>query len=93
MFTGCRLTNGSSPKVSGENLWIGEYTAYEHLRHGGVLVAVGEKVGQGQLIGSSGMTGYGFLPHLHFEVFTNPDTEESEGETLEVNFQKNQFRA
>ena len=65
----------------------GEYSAYEHLRYKGVVVKVGEKVKLGQLIGFSGNTGYISAPHLHFEVFNNPHTEEQiEGETLQVVF-------
>jgi len=66
----------------------GEYSAYEHLRHGGVLVKEGDRVRRKQLMGYSGRTGYGLLPHLHFEVFINPDEEESEGTTIEPRFQK-----
>ena len=62
----------------------GEYTAYEHLQFGGVLVEVGQRVRKGQLIGYSGNTGFTRGPHLHFEVFTDPDEEESEGITLQV---------
>ena len=66
----------------------GEYTAYEHLKHGGVLVKVGQRVKEGQRIGLSGRTGVGFLAHLHFEVFTKPTKDQSEGTTLEVRFKK-----
>jgi murein DD-endopeptidase MepM/ murein hydrolase activator NlpD len=63
-----------------------EYSAYEHMKYGGVLVKVGQKVRKGQLIGYVGTTGYTHAPHLHFEVFTNPDKWKSEGETLQVSF-------
>ncbi len=66
----------------------GEYSAYEHLRYGGVEVHVGELVKTGQLIGYSGNTGYTMGPHLHFEVFyfTGPNREE-DFDTLRVEFQ------
>lgn len=48
---------------------LNEYTHYEHLQHGGVLVKEGEAVRAGQLIGLSGNTGYTLLSHLHFERF------------------------
>jgi murein DD-endopeptidase MepM/ murein hydrolase activator NlpD len=63
-----------------------EYTGYEHFKHNGIIVKVGQKVKKGQLIGYSGKTGYGFLPHLHFEVFNKPSKDKSEGNTLEVYF-------
>ena len=43
---------------------------YIHLKLGGVLVAVGDKVKQGQKIGLSGNTGQTGGPHLHFDVQT-----------------------
>ena len=63
-----------------------EYTAYEHLQYRGSVVMPGQQVRRGQLIGFNGNTGFSFGPHLHFEVFTNPDEDEIEGETLQVFF-------
>ena len=65
-----------------------EYSAYEHLRYKGSRVKVEQKVRKGKLIGYSGNTGYSFGPHLHFEIFNNPDKEKSEGTTLKVVFEK-----
>lgn len=65
-----------------------EYTAYEHLKQNGALVKKGQTVTANEYIGISGNTGYSTGPHLHFEVFTNPDDDEIEGDTLEVTFEE-----
>ena len=49
----------------------GTKAGYWHLHQNGVLVNIGDTVKQGQLIALSGKTGYTFLPHLHFIVWTN----------------------
>src|SRR5262245_27689132 len=41
---------------------------YAHLRHQGVLVAPGDSVASGQMLGSSGATGDVLYAHLHFAV-------------------------
>ncbi len=41
---------------------------YWHLAPGGVKVAAGDEVARGQVIGTSGFTGYAQVPHLHFAV-------------------------
>ncbi|WP_157729624.1 murein hydrolase activator EnvC family protein [Tumebacillus algifaecis] len=51
----------------GGDLW----TLYGHLMNGGVLVSVGQQVGQGQIIGKMGSTGRSTGPHLHFGVYQN----------------------
>jgi murein DD-endopeptidase MepM/ murein hydrolase activator NlpD len=45
------------------------YTFYAHLKFKGILVKLGEKVKEGQLLALSGNTGYSDMPHLHFEVY------------------------
>jgi murein DD-endopeptidase MepM/ murein hydrolase activator NlpD len=47
----------------------GEYSRYDHLEYGSARVRVGQQVSAGQEIARVGMTGYTYVPHLHFHVF------------------------
>ena len=42
---------------------------YYHLKYQGVVVARGQPVQKGQLIGYTGSTGFSSLPHLHFGIY------------------------
>jgi murein DD-endopeptidase MepM/ murein hydrolase activator NlpD len=64
----------------------GEYSAYEHNLYESAKVTLGQKVKAGTIIALIGNTGWSEAPHLHFEVFTNPCSDESEGDTLQVVF-------
>jgi murein DD-endopeptidase MepM/ murein hydrolase activator NlpD len=44
------------------------FAYYVHLKPGGSLVEVGQKIEKGELIGYSGNTGFSTIPHLHFVV-------------------------
>lgn len=44
------------------------YTLYGHMKEGSIMVAVGNEISQGQVLGIMGSTGYSTGPHLHFEV-------------------------
>jgi murein DD-endopeptidase MepM/ murein hydrolase activator NlpD len=47
----------------------GEYSRYDHLSYNSSKVKVGQHVREGEEIAKVGMTGYTYLPHLHFQVF------------------------
>ena len=46
-----------------------EYTRYDHLEYHSSKVKPGQYVSVGEEIGKVGMTGYTYVPHLHFQVF------------------------
>ncbi len=47
----------------------GEHSRYDHLEYGSAMVRVDQQVRAGQEIARVGMTGYTYVPHLHFQVF------------------------
>jgi murein DD-endopeptidase MepM/ murein hydrolase activator NlpD len=47
----------------------GEYSRYDHLAHRSAAVRTGQCVKRGQVIARVGMTGFTYMPHLHFQVF------------------------
>ena len=47
----------------------GEYSRYDHLGYNSSKVRVGQYVRAGEVIARVGMTGFTYLPHLHFQVF------------------------
>jgi murein DD-endopeptidase MepM/ murein hydrolase activator NlpD len=67
-----RFVDGT--RISGQENYInirhsdGTIAAYVHLTTNGALVAVGDQVTQGQIVGMSGDTGNSSEPHLHFHV-------------------------
>ena len=52
----------------------------------GIVVRVGDKVRNGDLLGFSGNTGFTFLSHLHFDVRKWFDRGKEDFMTLEVTF-------
>ena len=68
-------TGGSNPFYWSHTNFIvimhsnGEYSRYDHLSHNSSKVKVGQYVRACEEIARVGMTGYTYLPHLHFQVF------------------------
>lgn len=68
-------TGGSNPIYWNHSNFIvikhsnGEYSRYDHLSYNSSKVKVGQYVKAGEEIARVGMTGYTYLPHLHFQVF------------------------
>jgi murein DD-endopeptidase MepM/ murein hydrolase activator NlpD len=62
-----------------------EFTRYDHLDYCSSMVRPGHYVHKGQVIGKVGLTGYTYIPHLHFQVFiiTGPNVW-VDYETLEI---------
>lgn len=62
-------------RSEGNNIIIthedGSRAGYWHLQHNGAMVKVGDSVKTGRVIALSGKTGFAFVPHLHFMVWTN----------------------
>jgi murein DD-endopeptidase MepM/ murein hydrolase activator NlpD len=46
-----------------------EFNRYDHLDVGSSTVRPGQYVRKGQVLGRVGLSGYTYLPHLHFQVF------------------------
>jgi murein DD-endopeptidase MepM/ murein hydrolase activator NlpD len=47
----------------------GSFAIYNHIKHNGGLVKIGDVVKKGDIIALSGNVGYSNGPHLHFECF------------------------
>lgn len=47
----------------------GEYSRYDHLDFKSSTVKLNQNVRAGEVISKVGMTGYTYIPHLHFQVF------------------------
>ena len=64
-----------------------EYTRYDHLEFSSSKVIIGQSVRAGEEIAKVGVTGYTYLPHLHFQVFVFTGSNIWEDyETLKVRF-------
>lgn len=57
----------------------GHYAFYAHLAPGSVRVEPGDRVHEGQVIGSLGNSGSSTGPHLHFQMMDRPSALASDG--------------
>jgi murein DD-endopeptidase MepM/ murein hydrolase activator NlpD len=68
-------TGGSSPIYWNHSNFIiikhsnGEYSRYDHLLYNSSRVKADQYIKAGEEIAKVGMTGFTYLPHLHFQVF------------------------
>jgi murein DD-endopeptidase MepM/ murein hydrolase activator NlpD len=67
--------DGNAANGGGNSVWVihadGTVAAYFHLNEGSVMVAVGQQVLAGDILGLSGNSGASSGPHLHFQVFAD----------------------
>ena len=57
----------------------GEFSLYAHMSENSVLVNVGDRVKQGQVIGRVGNTSNSDFPHLHFHLMDSSDFQTANG--------------
>lgn len=57
----------------------GQYAHHMHLQPGCIAVKQGERVRRGQQLARVGNAGDSYLPHLHFELTTSPETLRGQG--------------
>jgi murein DD-endopeptidase MepM/ murein hydrolase activator NlpD len=64
----------------------GEYSRYDHLEYRSSKIRLGQHVRACQEIAKVGMTGYTYIPHLHFQVFVLTGTNMwTDSDTIEIN--------
>jgi murein DD-endopeptidase MepM/ murein hydrolase activator NlpD len=74
-----RAAQAGTVAFAGDETGYGNYTCIDHgggfatcyAHQSAILVAVGQQVARGQVIGRVGSTGYSTGPHLHFETRVN----------------------
>jgi len=77
------IPDGVDPIGLGNHVTIdhgdGEFSILLHMKPGSVAVKRGDRVSQGERIGSIGFSGDTFLPHLHYMVMDGADERTSRG--------------
>lgn len=77
------IPDGVDPIGLGNHVTIdhgdGEFSILLHMKPGSVTVKKGDRVSQGERIGSIGFSGDTFLPHLHYMVMDGADERTSRG--------------
>ncbi|MBN1803630.1 MAG: peptidoglycan DD-metalloendopeptidase family protein [Sedimentisphaerales bacterium] len=63
-----------------------EVSVLAHLKYGSITVKIGDKVGQGQMIGLCGNSGNSSEPHLHYHLQNTPVIQDGTG--IKCYFQK-----
>jgi len=85
------VENSKPSGGGGSGNWVavehrdGTVAYYLHSPEGGISVAVGQVVQQGQVLGVTGMSGLAGYPHLHFIVVEGPGTWPYEGVPVSFN--------
>jgi hypothetical protein len=71
------LSPGKDPKDIGNFVLLdhlnGEYSLLVHMKAGSVTVTPGDRVRQGQVVGSIGFAGDSIFPHLHYSLMDGPE--------------------
>ncbi len=71
------LPSGKDPKDIGNFVLLnhqnGEYSLLVHMKPGSVIVRLGDRVRQGQLLGRIGFAGDSIFPHLHYSLMDGPE--------------------
>ena len=63
-----------------------EYVLLAHLKHGSIVVAAGDRVRPGQVVGECGNSGNSSEPHLHMQLMDGPEMREATG--IQMRFSK-----
>lgn len=81
--------DGNAANGGGNSVWVlhtdGTVAAYFHLNQGSVVVTVDQEVSAGEILGLAGNSGSSSGPHLHFQVFADNTSFDSD-DALPITF-------